>query len=296
MENNDLVFTPRAGREPLEEFGPGEEQGPSAAGFNERFLAYVIDAAPFLAFHYLSFTALVRAGTVAASSELKMKLAWIGVYLLYEALFSSGGRATLGKYLLSIRVQAVDGGPLTFRRGLVRALGYFVSSATFNLGYLAALFTPENRALHDYLAGSRVISLRERGNFAGGLVLALSWGLMAMLSGAWIYKNILKLTPAEKVQIVTAHRTLLKLGVLEEFYMRRTGHYTNDIKRLAEMTGNVNAVRAELFQTLEPNTLVLASDGRNYSINAKARNWRKTQLPEVRSRASAPAPRTGFPE
>jgi len=289
MENENFVFTPQSGPGLQPAFDPELEQGTFAAGFNERFLAYVIDALPFLAFHYLSFTLLVRAGAVGGSSsnELKMKLAWIGVYVLYETMLSADGRATLGKYLLNIRVEAADGGPLPLPRAFARALAYFLSSATFNLGYLVALFTPGKRALHDYVAGSRVVSLRERGDLASGLVLAFSWGFMAILTGSWINNNVLKLTPEEKIRIVAAHRTISKLGVLEEFHLRGTGHYTNELKSLAALTGNVNAVRAELFQTLEPNTLIITSNGRNYLITAKARNWRKTQV-EVKSKG-APA-------
>ncbi|OGS13422.1 MAG: hypothetical protein A2234_10025 [Elusimicrobia bacterium RIFOXYA2_FULL_58_8] len=285
MENEDVVFNPQSGPGLQAGFSPEFDQGPFAAGFSERFLAYVIDAAPFLVLHYLSFTALTSAGSVAStpSNEFKMKLVWIGVYVLYEALLSSGGRATLGKYLLSIRVEAKDGGPLSLPRAFARALAYFVSSAALNLGYVAALFTPEKRALHDYLAGSRVVSLRERGDLASGLVLACSWGLMAILAGSWINHNVLKLTPAEKVQIVAAHKTISKLGMLEEFYRRNTGHYTNDLKSLADLTGNVEAVKAELLKNLEPQTLVLISNGKNFKITAKARNWRKTQV-EIKSR------------
>lgn len=289
MDNENLIFTPQPGTQLQVDFNRDLEQGPFAAGFNERFLAYVIDAAPFLALHYISFTALVKSGGLAAgaANELKMKLVWIGGYVLYETLLSSGGRVTLGKYLLSIRVEAVDGGPLSLARSFARSLAYFVSSAILNIGYLIALFTPEKRALHDYVCGSRVVSLRERGDIASGLVLAFSWGLMAILSGAWINNNVLKLSAAEKVQIVAAHRTLSKLGVLEEYYLRRTGHYTNDLKRLVTLTGNVNAVRAELLKTLEPNTLVLVSNGRNFTITSKAKNWRKTQV-QVKSRITAP--------
>ncbi|HNW44379.1 MAG TPA: RDD family protein [Elusimicrobiales bacterium] len=293
--DDNFVFTPQSGPGLQVDFAPDLEQGMFAAGFNERFLAYVIDAAPFLAFHYFSFGILSKSGAITASpaAEFKMKLGWIGLYILYETLLSSGGRATLGKYLLNIRVQAKDGGPLSLPRAFARALGYFVSSATFNLGYLLALFTPENKALHDYIGGSRVVSLRERSNLADGLVLAFSWGLMAILAGAWINNNVLKLTPAEKRQIIAAHKTISKLGVLEEFYQRSTGHYTNDIKNLASMTGNVNAVRAELFKTLEPQSLVISSNGRSYVITAKARNWRKTEV-EVKSKTTLP-PRGDFP-
>ena len=71
--------------------------------------------------------------------------------------------------------------------------------------------------------------------------------------------------------------------------MRREGRYTNDLRKLADLTGNVNAVRAELFKNLQPETLVIASNGRRFRITAKARNWRHTEV-EVSSAVDAPAP------
>ncbi|OGR68173.1 MAG: hypothetical protein A2081_02470 [Elusimicrobia bacterium GWC2_61_19] len=282
MENEDFNIEPQAAPMLGEDGTPAEfsPEGPVPAGFNERFLAYAIDAFPFVAGTYLSLNALVKAGVISytPANEWKWKLLWIGAYIIYETVLSSGGRATVGKLLLNIRVRAKDGGDLSVGRAFVRALSYFVSSGTLNLGYFAALVTPEKRALHDYLAGSRVVSVRERGDLANGLVLAFSWGLMAILIGSWLNQTVLRISPAEKGQIIAAHRTISKLAKLEEIYMRQEGHYTNDMKTLAEMTGNVNAVRAELFKTLEPGTLAIASNGSKYYITAKARNWRKTEV------------------
>lgn len=291
MENEEFRLEPQF---PL----PGQDapepeafvpEGPQPAGFNERFLAYAIDALPFVVGTYLSLRLVVNAGVMAytPANEWKWKLLWIAAYIVYETVLTSGGRATVGKLAMGIRVRAVDGGDLSVGRALVRALAYFLSSATLNLGYLAALVTPGKRALHDYVAGSKVVSVRERGDIAEGLVLALSWGLMAVLIGSWLNQTVLKLSPGEKGQIIAAHRTISKLAKLEYIYMRSEGHYTNDLKTLADLTGNVNAVRAELFKTLEPETLMISSNGRRFKITAKARNWRKTEV-EVLSTQDAP--------
>ncbi|PKM98150.1 MAG: hypothetical protein CVU79_04870 [Elusimicrobia bacterium HGW-Elusimicrobia-3] len=291
MENNDLEFKPLPEIPGLEDPAAPSADGPVPAGFNERFVAYVIDALPFVLLTYATLKLAVKAGLFPYSSgnEWVWKFLWMGLYIIYEAVFSSGGRATLGKWLMNIRVRAADGGDLPFGKAFVRALAYFLSSATFNLGYLMALFTNNKRALHDYVAGSRVVSIKERSDWADGLVLAVSWGLMVILAGTWLNNTVLKITPSEKRQIVAAHRTISKLATLELIYMRREGRYTNDLRKLADLTGNVNAVRAELFKTLEPETLVIASNGRRFRITAKARNWRHTEV-EVSSAVDAPAP------
>lgn len=299
MENNDLEFKPLPPITPIMPHGgeiaepaPAEQapEGPVPAGFNERFVAYVIDALPFVLMIYWTLKPAMKAGLVSrGSGELFWKLGWVALYIVYETVFSSGGRATLGKRLMNIRVRAADGGDLSAGKAFVRACAYFLSSFTLNLGYLMALVTVNKRALHDVLAGSRVVSVKERGDVGQGLVLALSWGLMAIFLGSWVNKTVLRITPSEKRQIVTAHRTISKIAKLEEIYMQKEGRYTNDLRRLAELTGNVNAVASELYKTLEPNTLVISSNGRRFVITAKARNWRHTEV-RVLSKVDAPDP------
>lgn len=291
MENNDLEFKPLPEIPGIEETADAAPEGPQPAGFNERFVAYVIDALPFVLLTYATLKVAVAAKLFPYTSgnEWLWKFLWMGLYIVYEALFSSGGRATVGKYLLSIRVRATDGGDLPLSKAFVRAFAYFLSSATFNLGYLVALVTKDKRALHDFLAGSRVVSIRERSDWGNGLVLALSWGMMVILAGTWLNNTVLKLSPSEKAQIIAAHRTISKLAKLEEIYMQREGRYTNDLRKLADLTGNVNAVRAELFKNLQPDSLTISSNGRKFLITAKARNWRKTEV-QVVSRVDAPPP------
>lgn len=291
MENNDLEFKPLPEIPGQEDSAAPAYEGPVPAGFNERFVAYVIDALPFVLLTYATLKMAVKGGLFPYTSgnEWLWKFLWMGLYVVYEAVFSSGGRATVGKWLLNIRVRAADGGDLPFGKAFVRALAYFLSSATFNLGYLIALFTNNKRALHDYVAGSRVVSIKERSDWGDGLVLAFSWGLMVMLAGTWLNSTVLKITPSEKRQIVAAHRTISKLGTLQMIYMQREGRYTNDLRKLADLTGNVNAVRAELFKNLEPETLIISSNGRRFQITAKARNWRHTEV-QVSSSVDAPEP------
>ena len=87
-------------------------------------------------------------------------------------------------------------------------------------------------------------------------------------------------TPAmsDSGHTVMAQATVDKIGKLEEIYKGMYGSYTEDLKRLAALTGNPDAVRREIMKTLEPDTLVLATNGRAYMITAKAKNWLKTEV------------------
>ncbi|MEF3280758.1 MAG: RDD family protein [Elusimicrobiota bacterium] len=258
-----------------------EEKVYEIAGFNERFIAYLIDVFLFIFPAYYTLTYAIKYNYVinSHSVEIKWKIFWTALFIIYEIIFTSGGRVTLGKKIMGIRVINKNGENLSFFKAFIRVLGYFIGSyLTLNLGYIIAAFNKNKRALHDIMASTIVIKTRQKSMFSEGLILVLSWGLMAFFIGQWANKTILKITPTEQKQINEAKRTLAKLAKLEEIHYRKYGFYTNDIKRLAELTGNIKAVRYEISKTLAEGSLELASDGKTFAITAKAKNWRKTRV------------------
>jgi len=77
---------------------------------------------------------------------------------LYEALMvSSSTQATLGKMALNLKVVDVNGQRLGFGRATGRHFAKMISSLILAIGYIMAAFDPEKRALHDRIAGTRVI-------------------------------------------------------------------------------------------------------------------------------------------
>jgi len=75
----------------------------------------------------------------------------------YVAAFTVAGGQTIGKMALSLRVIGDDGRPVDAAGGMLRALGCMLVPMTLGLSYLPALFTSDHRALHDRLAGTRVV-------------------------------------------------------------------------------------------------------------------------------------------
>jgi uncharacterized RDD family membrane protein YckC len=75
----------------------------------------------------------------------------------YLAAFTVAGGQTIGKMLLSLRVIGDDGRPIDAAGGMIRALACLLVPITLGLSYLPALFTSDHRALHDRLAGTRVV-------------------------------------------------------------------------------------------------------------------------------------------
>ncbi|MDO8681780.1 MAG: RDD family protein [Acidobacteriota bacterium] len=75
----------------------------------------------------------------------------------YVASFTVAGGQTIGKMLLKLRVIGDDGRPVDAAGGVLRALGCMLVPITLGLSYVPALFTSDHRALHDRLAGTRVV-------------------------------------------------------------------------------------------------------------------------------------------
>lgn len=75
----------------------------------------------------------------------------------YIASFTVAGGQTIGKMLLKLRVIGDDGRPVDAAGGVLRAAGCMLVPLTLGLSYVPALFSSDHRALHDRMAGTRVV-------------------------------------------------------------------------------------------------------------------------------------------
>jgi uncharacterized RDD family membrane protein YckC len=75
----------------------------------------------------------------------------------YVATFTVAGGQTIGKMLMSLRVIGDDGRPIDAAGGMLRAAGCMLVPLTLGLSYVPVLVTSDHRALHDRLAGTRVV-------------------------------------------------------------------------------------------------------------------------------------------
>lgn len=75
----------------------------------------------------------------------------------YVASFTVAGGQTIGKMLLKLRVIGDDGRRVDAAGGVLRAAGCMLVPITLGLSFVPALFAPDQRALHDRLAGTRVV-------------------------------------------------------------------------------------------------------------------------------------------
>lgn len=97
--------------------------------------------------------------------ELRVLPAWPLVVFLglmkvaYVAVFTAMGGQTIGKMAMQIRVVSADNRTLSGAAALRRTLASLVSVVTAGLGYLPGLVGRDRRAIHDRLAGSRVVTV-----------------------------------------------------------------------------------------------------------------------------------------
>lgn len=167
MEENEAVLP-----EPPES-APSAE--PARAGFWVRGGAYVVD---FLILMLSVFLPIRGLGFLVGAA--------------YKNIFVSQGGQTPGKMAAGIKVVTVSGDPVSVGRALGRALAEYLSAVTLGLGYLLAAFS-DKRALHDYVAGTRVVYVEGVGAgrkaafaFLGalGLLLPLAAIGLMMTTGA----------------------------------------------------------------------------------------------------------------
>ena len=85
---------------------------------------------------------------------------WSVVQAVYFIVFHAIWGATPGKRLLHIHVEMANGEKLSWAFSIFRFVASIVTQATlifYGLGYLIVLIDPQKRALHDFIAQTRVV-------------------------------------------------------------------------------------------------------------------------------------------
>jgi uncharacterized RDD family membrane protein YckC len=129
------------------------------AGFWVRTAAYLIDAFIVVIF------ALVIATLFRRSPEEPVTPSGVGailqllIFIVYmPALWSSPMQATIGQRICVLRViHAIDGGGISFARGLLRFLEMVLSGLFLGIGFIMVAFTERKRGLHDMIADTCVV-------------------------------------------------------------------------------------------------------------------------------------------
>jgi uncharacterized RDD family membrane protein YckC len=283
MDQSQMMQQLNAGQQPQQQ---AEKYPP--AYFSERFLAYIIDAMPFLLMVYVILYYLITRQHVLYSYELelKWKLIMAGVYSIYVIIFSSGGRVSVGKWMLGIRVRSLDGErSIGIAQAFLRTVFYFINNLTLNIGFVMAFVTPLNRGLHEYVSASRVVRVREKGDFSYGLIFALAWGVFGLLGASTYYAVFIKPSPQDEAKIMDARQELEKLSYYEDQYKAAHGAYTDDLANLAAMSPDLNGFKKDLLSTLVADNdkmpFEIGVQPERYTFSAYAQDSKHTRVLKV---------------
>ncbi|HEY4911567.1 MAG TPA: RDD family protein [Methylomirabilota bacterium] len=133
------------------------------AGFWIRFVAVLIDGVVLLVAQGILFSAgwMLSGGNMGGGMALKGAVNLFGTLIgaAYGIVFHWLWGQTLGKMALQIKVVSMDGGPLSFGQATGRYFATFLSALILCIGFIMAGIRSDKRALHDLLAGTRVVRL-----------------------------------------------------------------------------------------------------------------------------------------
>ncbi len=258
-----------------------EEPRLEYAAVSERFVALLIDYGVFfIPLQIILWIFFKIAGPLEGFWPPIFLFAGINLlFVLYEAIFSSGDRVTLGKALVGIAVVKKDlSGPISFPRAVCRALGYYVSTALLMCGFLLAFFDDKHRALHDYFGGSVVVQVRPKS--WGERTLLRLLGTLLLVAFAWsFYAQELgggKIT--QQAYIRQAEKQLKNIALLEEAHYNRYGYYTNDLLRLSLLSGDPVQFQRDTQKVLYHKGFKIGVQGNSYKISALAQDPQHTPV------------------
>lgn len=114
------------------------------AGFWPRFFAWAVDA------------------VILGILSVVLNLLMIPIAIAYGVVPPVMWGGTPGKLLLGLRIVKPDGSPIGYKESVIRWLATALSGLILGIGYLMIAWDPERRALHDRIAGTRVIFSGEK--------------------------------------------------------------------------------------------------------------------------------------
>ena len=234
------------------------------ASIFERAIAFVLDITLWLTISSLVYAHI---GSVPLQTYFIYSLS---AFVLYVTIFSTGKLRTIGKFLLGIKViNRKTKGNLSLVRAFLRAIGYVISIFTIFIGFAFVLFSGKRLALEDLLAGSEVVTTRTK---TGMEMLLISYlGTVLILGTAYFIYNNLIFNPYKAMK-ASAEKQLAKIAYLEELHKQHYGFYTNDLLRLALISGDAVQFQRDMQQYFRPKHFKIGVSKDGYYIEGLSKD------------------------
>jgi uncharacterized RDD family membrane protein YckC len=161
VEESGLQLEPAASAGDKTTYREAEDVAPAASAVR-RVSAAVVDGLILAGINAAAlYLTLAIAGLSMAEWRVVPAVPMVAFLLLLNAgyliAFTASNGQTIGKMMTGIRVIADHGGRVDIAGAALRALGALICVALVGLPYLPVLLSHDGRALHDRLAGTRVI-------------------------------------------------------------------------------------------------------------------------------------------
>ena len=132
-----------------------------------RLAAGLFDVAVLVSLDVVVIMLTLRLAGLDLPSVGELPMAPLAAFLIlldaaYVIVLTVAGGQTFGKMAFGMRVVDRTGDPVTVSVALVRSIGYLVSVLPLGLGVVLMFLDSERRALHDRLAGTRVLVATSR--------------------------------------------------------------------------------------------------------------------------------------
>ncbi len=256
-----------------------DEKSTKVAGIGERFVALLIDWGLVSFLYQLLLVIVVRALDPDLTALYLLLVSVIIPFVLYETVWSSGGRSTLGKKLVGIRVADKDSGePLGIGRAFVRSVGYIFSTVLLMCGFLLAFIDDRHRALQDYMAGSVVVQARQKSWFETAVLSAVGFLLIACFIGIFYKQFFGAGSWAQQRLVYRAQQHIENIAHLEDLHMVHFGYYTNDLLRLSLLSGDPVQFQRDTHKALDNKGFRIGVGPKGYKIMAHAKDNKKTPV------------------
>jgi uncharacterized RDD family membrane protein YckC len=143
----------------------GETPSPEPAGLLRRLLAMFYDSLLLLSVLFVAtaIVLLVTRGTLDYQNPFFRSYLFVLCFLFYAWFWMHGGQ-TLGMRTWRLRVQRLDGGPISLWQALLRFLCAIPCWALLGLGYLWMLVDRDRMAVHDRLSETVIVRLPKQVN------------------------------------------------------------------------------------------------------------------------------------
>ena len=108
---------------------------------------------------YAAVVVLARSGAPVEPNTLWFSFGLAAIPALFFCWFWTHGGQTLGMLAWRLRLESIDGGPLTWRRALARYVAAWASILPAGLGFLWSVWDRDRATWHDRLTGTRMVRI-----------------------------------------------------------------------------------------------------------------------------------------